>query len=203
ADERSRIARDLHDHVIQRLFGTGLALQSLAASDPDHAGDLLAQVDAIDAAISEIRTAVFTLSQRRSTDIGSLRHRVLDTATEVAAGLASPPRLTFAGPVDVLIRGDLADDVVAVVRESLSNVVRHASATTVGVDVSIDGETVSVTVDDDGVGVPDAPQRASGTVNLDERAVKRGGSFTLTRRTQGGTRARWTAGISGDEGQTR
>jgi signal transduction histidine kinase len=202
ADERSRIARDLHDHVIQRLFGAGLALQSLAASEPDHAGVLLDQVDAIDAAISEIRTAVFTLSQRRRTDSGSLRHRVLDTANEVASGLPSPPRLSFAGPVDVLVRGDLADDVVAVVREALSNVVRHASATTVDIEVVIDGDTVSVTVDDDGVGVSDVKARASGTSNLDERAAARGGSFTLTRRDSGGTRARWTASVPSEEGRT-
>lgn len=202
ADERSRIARDLHDHVIQRLFGAGLAMQSLASSLPDHAGALLDQADTIDAAISEIRTAVFTLSQRRSTDRGSLRHRVLDTATEVAAILGSPPRLSFAGPVDVLIRDDFADDVVAVVRESLSNVVRHASASVVAVEVTTDGETVSVTVDDDGVGVPDAPARASGTANLHERAMARGGSFTLTRREEGGTRARWIAVIPSHEGQT-
>jgi signal transduction histidine kinase len=200
-DERSRIARDLHDHVIQRLFGTGLALQSLAASDPAHSSALLDQVDAIDAAISEIRTAVFTLSQRRRTENGSLRHRVLDTANEVASALGSPPRLTFAGPVDLLIRDDFADDVVAVIRESLSNVVRHASATVVEVEVTADGDTVSVTVDDDGVGVPDAPVRASGTSNLAERASARGGAFTMTRREDGGTRARWTAVIP-NEGQT-
>lgn len=201
ADERSRIARDLHDHVIQRLFGTGLALQALAAADPSHASELLDQVDAIDAAISEIRTAVFTLSQRRRTDSGSLRHRVLDTANEVAASLGSPPRLTFAGPVDVLIRGDLADDVVAVVRESISNVVRHASATTVDIEVIIDGDTVMVSVDDDGAGVSEAPGRASGTSNLDERARARGGSFTLTRREGGGTRARWSAVMPDNEGK--
>jgi signal transduction histidine kinase len=195
SDERGRIARDLHDHVIQRLFGTGLAMQSLASAIPAHAEQLLEQVDAIDAAISEIRTAVFTLSQRRPTDSGSLRHRILDTANEVAAGLPAPPRLSFAGPVDVLIRDDFADDVVAVVRESLSNVVRHASATVVEVEVITDGETVSVIVDDDGVGVPDILARASGTSNLDDRAAGRGGSFTLTRRVEGGTRAQWSAAL--------
>jgi signal transduction histidine kinase len=202
ADERSRIARDLHDHVIQRLFGTGLALQSLAAADPGRATELLDQVDAIDAAISEIRSAVFTLSQRRRTAAGSLRHRVLDTANEVTAGLGSPPRLTFAGPVDVLVRGELADDVVAVIRESLTNVVRHASATAVEIEVIVDEDIVFVTVDDDGVGVSDAPVRASGTSNLDERARARGGSFSLTRRESGGSRARWSAAIPSPEGMT-
>src|SRR5205085_2567389 len=110
ADERSRIARDLHDHVIQRLFGTGLALQSLAASDPSHEAQLQQQVDAIDSAIAEIRTAVFALSPRRAAEGGSLRHRVLDTANELADSLGTAPRITFAGPVDLLIRGEFADD---------------------------------------------------------------------------------------------
>ncbi|MEQ1735772.1 MAG: GAF domain-containing protein [Rhodoglobus sp.] len=200
ADERSRIARDLHDHVIQRLFGTGLALQALAASDPARADELQDHVDAIDAAISDIRTAVFTLSQRRRTESGSLRHRVLDTVNEVAGGLGSPPRLSFSGPVDLLIRDDFADDVVAVVRESLTNVVRHASATSVSVEVTTDGETVTVTIDDDGIGVPDSPQRSSGTSNLAERAKARGGSFTLMRRDEAGSRVRWVAVVPNHEG---
>jgi signal transduction histidine kinase len=202
ADERGRIARDLHDHVIQRLFGTGLALQSLAASDPAHEAELQEQVDAIDAAISEIRTAVFALSQKRRTESGSLRHRVLDAANEMAANLGSVPRLTFAGPVDLLIRDDFADDVVAVVRETLANVVRHASAQTVTVEVEADGELVIVTTDDDGVGVPAKRARSSGTTNLEERATARGGAFTLSKRESGGTRAQWTATIPSHEGDT-
>ncbi|MEO8261617.1 MAG: GAF domain-containing protein [Pseudolysinimonas sp.] len=199
SDERSRIARDLHDHVIQRLFGTGLALQALAGTDPRHQTALLEQVDAIDAAISEIRTAVFALSQRRRTDSGSLRHRVLDTAGEVAASLEQAPRLTFAGPVDILIRDDFADDVVAVIRESLANVARHAKAHTVEVEIATDGDTVTITVDDDGIGVPDEPTRSSGTANLRERAEARGGSFTLARRDTGGSRVLWVAEVPSTE----
>lgn len=200
-DERSRIARDLHDHVIQRLFGTGLALQALAAVDTAHDAELLEQVDAIDAAISEIRTAVFTLSQRRRTESGSLRHRVLDTANEISTGLGWSPRLTFAGPVDLLIRDEFADDVVAVIREALTNVARHADAQSAEIEVSADGERVMVVVDDDGVGVSDDLARSSGTANLAARASARGGEFTLTRRDGGGTRARWTASIPAHEGQ--
>jgi signal transduction histidine kinase len=199
-DERSRIARDLHDHVIQRLFGTGLALQALAGSDPSHESELLEQVDAIDAAISEIRTAVFTLSQRRRTESGSLRHRVLDAAGEVASGLDWSPRLVFAGPVDLLIRDEFADDVLAVVREALTNVVRHASAHSAEVEIATDGDIVTVTVDDDGVGIPDDRPRASGTSNLRERAEARAGEFTIERRETGGTRVRWTAAVPASEG---
>lgn len=191
-EDRSRIARDLHDHVIQRLFGTGLALQAVGARNPEAADAIATQVDAIDAAIGEIRTAIFALAPRPGS-ASALRHRLLDVATEAAPGLANPPLVTFSGPVDLLVAGSLADDVLAVVRESLANAARHAQATRVEVSVIVDDDQVVVTVDDDGIGVPDAVQRASGTRNLDERALRRGGSFELTRRDGGGTRARWSA----------
>lgn len=194
-EERARIARDLHDHVIQRLFGTGLALQAVGARTPDAADAIWAQVDAIDQAIGEIRTAIFALAPRPGSD-GALRHRLLDVSTDAAAGLANPPLVTFAGPVDLLVRGPLADDVVAVVRECLANAARHAQATRVEVSVTADDDAVVVTVDDDGVGLPDGARRASGTRNLEERAQRRGGSFELASRAEGGTRARWSAPIA-------
>lgn len=194
-EERARIARDLHDHVIQRLFGTGLALQAVGARTPDAADAIWAQVDAIDQAIGEIRTAIFALAPRPGSD-GALRHRLLDVSTDAAAGLANPPLVTFAGPVDLLVRGPLADDVVAVVRECLANAARHAQATRVEVSVTADDDAVVVTVDDDGVGLPDGARRASGTRNLEERAQRRGGSFELSPRAEGGTRARWSAPIA-------
>lgn len=191
-DDRARIARDLHDHVIQRLFGTGLSLQALAARTPENADAISAQVDAIDAAIGEIRTAIFALGSRPEAG-GALRHRVLDVAADATPGLANPPLVTFGGPVDLLVTGALADDVLAVVRETLANAARHARATRVEVSVTVDDDTVTVTVDDDGVGLPATPARASGTRNLEERASRRGGSFVLAARAGGGTRARWTA----------
>lgn len=193
-EDRSRIARDLHDHVIQRLFGTGLALQAVGARNPGAAEAIGAQVDAIDAAIGEIRTAIFALAPRPGSD-GALRHRLLDVATEAAHGLENPPLMTFAGPVDLLITGQLADDVLAVVRESLANAARHARATRVEVAVAVDDERVVVTIDDDGIGVPDAVHRASGSRNLDDRARRRRGSFDLSRRPEGGTRARWSVPV--------
>lgn len=200
-DERARIARDLHDHVIQRLFGTGLSLQAIAARTPSAADAIGAQVDAIDAAIGEIRTAIFALASRPASG-GALRHRVLDVAADATPGLANPPLVTFAGPVDLLVTGELADDVLAVVRESLANATRHAHATRVEVAVAVHDETVDVTVDDDGVGLPAQPRRASGTRNLDERATRRGGSFELTARTGGGTRARWSVPVAAPERST-
>lgn len=195
-DERSRIARDLHDNVIQRLFGTGLALQALAARNIETQDDVLEQVDAIDAAISEIRTAVFTLTTRRNGAELSLRHRLLDLIGEVSPGLGSAPRLTFAGPVDLHVRDEFADDVVAVVRELLANV-RHASASAVEVEVALHEDRLSVTVTDDGVGIPDSVVRRSGTGNVEQRALRRGGRFSLSRRPSGGTEAAWVVPVSG------
>ena len=200
-DDRARIARDLHDHVIQRLFGTGLALQAVAARTPQTAPAIAAQVDAIDAAIGEIRTAIFALNAPPESD-GALRHRVLDVTGDASPGLANPPLVTFSGAVDLLVTGELADDVLAVVRETLANATRHADATRVELSVAVDDDAVVVTVDDDGVGLPAIPSRASGTRNLEERASRRGGSFTLSAREGGGTRARWTAPVGAPERST-
>jgi signal transduction histidine kinase len=179
----------------------GLALQALSGSLPAaQQQSILVQVDAVDAAISEIRTAVFALSQQHSAPVSGLRHRILDVVGEATPGLATAPRLTFGGAVDLMVTGDLIDDVVAVVREALSNVARHAHAATVDVDVTVTDDTVTVTVDDDGSGVDPAVERSSGTANLAHRAIARGGSFGLEPRPAGGTRALWSARL--DEGGT-
>jgi len=190
-DERSRIARDLHDRVIQRLYGTGLALQALAVKDPEHDEFIRVQVETIDGAIAEIRTAVFALSQHRGPGTSSIRYRLLGVVNELSPRLPGTPRVTFGGAVDLLVRDDLADDVVAVVRELLANVAQHASAASVDLDVVAGGEEVVVTVDDDGVGVAKRHDRSSGTANMRERARAHAGTFTLELRATGGTRARW------------
>jgi signal transduction histidine kinase len=198
-DERSRIARVLHDHVIQRLFGAGLGVQAVAAAHPATADALFTEANAIDAAIAEIRTVIFTLSQRTQAE-DSLRHRLLDLVTELTPAVGSAPRLTFAGAVDLSIRGALADDVVAVVRESLSNVARHAQASSVEVEVAIHDNEVTVVVVDDGRGPDPATDRRSGLGNLGARARAHAGTFDLTARAQGGSRARWTARLDEDDG---
>jgi signal transduction histidine kinase len=196
ADERGRIARDLHDHVIQRLFGAGLSLQAIAARHPQAAASILDQVDAIDGAIAEIRTAVFALSARRGDDSASTRRRVLDVATEFAEPLGTTPRLSFTGAVDLMVTSDLAEDIVAVVRECLANAARHARAEEVSVEVAVDDAEVSVTVIDDGVGIASATGRRSGTGNLAARADARGSTFELAPGEPGGTRAVWVAPLS-------
>jgi GAF domain-containing protein len=188
-EDRARIARDLHDHVIQRLFGAGLGLQALAARAPAYAGAIDRHVADLDAAIGDIRTAIFALRTRGRSD--SARRSLLDVTTEIAPGLRSAPRVTFNGPVDLVLVGALTDDVLAVVRETLTNVARHARAGSTAVDVTVTMSDVMITVDDDGIGVPSRLARASGTANLDARARSRGGTFTLEQRGSGGTRACW------------
>jgi signal transduction histidine kinase len=191
-EERTRIARDLHDHVIQRLFGAGLALQSASGlADPALAARIAEQVDAIDAAISEIRTVVFTLQSRPAAARTGLRHRVLDVATSAAPALGWTPRLGFAGAIDLFVDDDLADDIVAVVREGLANVVRHARAGRGDVRVEMGDGRLVVTVEDDGVGLPDRIERSSGTGNLADRAAARGGTFQITAADPHGTRLEW------------
>lgn len=197
-EERARIARDLHDHVIQRLFGTGLGLVALAAIDPEHADVIDRHVAEIDAAIADIRTAVFTLTGPAHSP--SARHRLLDVVTDLTPSLAAPPRIRFAGPVDLILTGGLADDVIAVVRETLTNVSRHARARTAMVDISVTESEVTVTVDDDGVGVNEAITRASGIASLGERARGHGGTFALEPGHAGGTRARWHVPLSAADG---
>lgn len=187
-EDRARIARDLHDNVIQRLFGTGLGLQALAATIPAHAATITAQVAEIDAAIADFRTAIFTL---QSSDPASVRHRLLDVANELTPLFDNSPRITFTGPIDLLVTGALAEDVVAVVRESLSNVARHARATNTEVTVSATASHITIVVDDDGIGMPAQPTRISGTANLARRARTHGGECAIEARSAGGTRMLW------------
>lgn len=176
ADDRRRIARDLHDHVIQQLFGTGLSLQALSgrlAPESDRP-TLDAAITQIDDAISQIRTVVFALSGH---DDQSLRHRVIDIVAELSSTLPHPPAIRFTGPVDHAIGADVAADVAGVVRELLANAIRHARADRIAIEVGVEDAVAFVSVVDDGVGIPPAP-RVRGLGNLSQRAAARGGTFT-------------------------
>lgn len=195
-EDRSRIARELHDNVIQQLFATGLGLQAVATTVPEgHSRQRLEEaIDGLDAAVAQIRTAIFALTKTERAPVG-VRHRLIDVANELSVGLARTPRLTFVGPVDLVVVGALANDVVAVVRESLANVAKHAAAgdSAVVVTVAPDGD-LTVEVGDDGVGVPDPPSR-SGLTNLERRALDRGGHFDYVA-TPEGTTVRWTVPVA-------
>ncbi|MFE7846322.1 GAF domain-containing protein [Microbacterium sp. NPDC057407] len=188
ADDRSRIARDLHDHVIQQLFGTGLTLQSVAASLPagSEADRVSDSIDQLDDAISQIRTVVFALSRREETTV---RHQIIDVVAAVSGSMKRPPAIRFTGPVDHLIVDDLATEVVGVARELLSNAVRHAHADRVSVELAIEDGSAALTVEDDGIGIGTTSRR-SGLDNLDHKARRRGGVFLLDSSSTG-TAATW------------
>ncbi|MFP5290233.1 MAG: sensor histidine kinase, partial [Actinomycetes bacterium] len=191
ADERERIARDLHDHVIQSLFAIGLTLQS-AVGDPatPTSGKIAAQVDAIDATIRQIRQAIYRLSAPPAAETYSLRARINTLVRQTLEGEGLDSRLEFSGPVDTLVDTSLGDEVAAVVREALSNAVRHAHARAVSVTVAVRGAQVVITITDDGQGMP-ATTRRRGLENLRARAVERGGTFAIGPAAPRGTQLRW------------
>lgn len=202
ARDRARIARDLHDHVIQRLFGAGLALQAVSATlDQGSSSAIEVQIDAIDAAIQDIRTVIFALSSAERRGVKRLRDRLLDVVAEVAGTWASQPRISFTGPLDSVVSVELADDLVAVLRELLTNVLKHARAQAVEIEVAILDDTVQLVVVDDGEGIPvSAPRR--GLANVVERASLRAGSCLIDSRAGAGTRIQWSVPAASEEGDS-
>ncbi|MCE3555328.1 GAF domain-containing protein [Pseudonocardia sp. RS11V-5] len=203
-DERERIAADLHDHVIQRLFAAGLSLQGVAARLPGPETERLTRVIGdLDDTIAQIRTSIFSL--QRSGDDESVRSRILVVVTESARLLGFTPLLRFSGPAETLVAAahdaSLADDLVAVLREALANVAKHAGASRVEVDVVAetgdgDGDDrLSLVVTDDGKG-PGKDLRRSGLANLGRRAQRRGGTFELAPHPPRGSRLRWTTPLA-------
>ena len=177
SEDRARIARDLHDHVIQQLFGVGLELQALAGeSTTGAAGRLQSAIATIDDAIAQIRTIIFAIRPRGVED--SLRHRILDLVAEGSGSLTRPVQVSFAGPVDLVLRGSIGDDVLAVARELLTNAIRHSSAEQIRISVAVDPASVRVVVEDDGVGIPEQGER-SGLDNLQSRAERRDGDLRI------------------------
>jgi signal transduction histidine kinase len=191
--DRDRIARDLHDHVIQRVFAAGLSLQSALPriDDAEAAGRIRSAVEQLDETVRDIRTTIFDLhTSDRARDGHSLRRRLLDIVTHTV-GTDLRPTVRMSGAVDSLVTGDLAADVEAVVREGVSNAVRHARAGAVTVTLDVTDDVV-VEVVDNGTGIdPTAPR--SGLRNLEERARRRGGGVTVVGVADGGTRLRWHA----------
>ena len=188
--ERERIARDLHDHVIQRLFAVGLSLQGAVprARNPEVQQRLVDTIDELQNVIGEIRTTIFDLHGGAA---GSTRLR--QRIDEAVAGFADSGLRTtvqFVGPLSV-VDAALADHAEAVVREAVSNAVRHAGATALTITVRVEDD-VSIEVADDGCGIP-ADVTASGLNNLRSRAGQAGGEFTVAAGPSGGTVLRWSA----------
>lgn len=196
-EDRERIARDLHDHVIQELFAIGLSLESVAAMlGPDAVPGMRIQerVEDIDRTIRRIRTSIFALRGPLDLVADGLRQRILSIGSDLTAPLGFAPHISFSGLVDLAVSADLSDDVAAVVRETLTNVAKHAHATEVSVDVTVTPAGVSVTVTDNGVGLGTSSRR-SGLGNLRARADARGGSFEISPGLSGGTTAIWKVPI--------
>ncbi len=197
-EDQERIARDLHDTVIQRLFATGLSLQAAArvATEP-AASRLMAAVDDLDETIRQIRTAIFGLDRSSGTAGGDVRTRVADVCAEAARALGFAPALRFDGPVDALVPVAEAEDIIAVVREALVNVARHAGARAATVDIVAKDGHATVTVADDGRGLePGGRVAGHGLANLRRRAEQRGGTFEATNRPSGGAELRWSVPLA-------
>ncbi|MFE4519864.1 GAF domain-containing protein [Kitasatospora sp. NPDC056783] len=194
-EDRDRIARDLHDLAIQRLFATGMTLQSAGRLiESEAAADRVARAVAdLDETIKIIRSTIFGLRAHSEPDRG-LRARATRVVTDAQGTLGFPPRLSMEGLLDTDVPQELAGHVVAVLAEALSNAARHAKASRVEVTLRALAGRVVLTVTDDGVGVPEGGRR-SGLRNLAERADRVGGSFAVEPAEGGGTRLAWEAPI--------
>jgi signal transduction histidine kinase len=193
-NDRDRIARDLHDHVVQRIFAIGLSLdrigRALEPEHPDAAARLSRNVDDLDATIADIRTAIFELQNSDVLGFPTPSERLADVVRQVTDGRSVHCSVRVQGPVDELPR-ELLHDVTAVVRELVTNVVRHARASRATVLVRAGQERLHVVVTDDGVGLPPVSVR-SGLANLADRAERLGGRLTTTTAATG-TEVQWTA----------
>jgi signal transduction histidine kinase len=189
-EDRDRIAKDLHDLVIQRLFAIGLTIQA-AARDAvrQPVQERLEQaVDDLDDTIKDVRRTIFHLHGRGAAG-GGLTADLESVVAEARPALGFLPRLRTEGPASA-VAPEVAADLVAVLREALSNVARHAGARRVEVCLRV-GPPLTLTVEDDGVGIPAETGRRSGLANLSERATAHGGRFSVEPRLAGGTTLTW------------
>ncbi|HET8682165.1 MAG TPA: GAF domain-containing sensor histidine kinase [Micromonosporaceae bacterium] len=188
-EDRERIARDLHDVVIQRLFATGLQLQTAAtlAMRPEAASRVNAAVDDLDATIRDIRAAIFEL---RTPVTAALRTQLRDTVESAQATLGFRPVLALSGPIDSAVPHEVRPDLLAVVREAISNVARHAQATAVQIGIDVGNGRLALTVSDDGIGTAPGAERG-GLVNMRERAERLGGTFVVGPGLRAGTVLEW------------
>ncbi|MEU4839733.1 sensor histidine kinase [Nocardia testacea] len=191
--DRDRIARDLHDHVIQRLFALGLGLQgTLQRARSDEVRARLGEtIDDLQSIMQEIRHSIFDLHSTTTTESAGYRRHLHGIVNELTAETDLRTTIRLSGPVTVLAP-PLSDDIEAVLREAVSNVVRHARATTLSVELRV-GDEVTVEVADDGVGPASGIRRRSGLANLRVRAERTGGHCTVGRRPTGGTVLCWSA----------
>ena len=198
--DRDRIARDLHDLVIQRLFATGMSLQGATAliAEPEAEHRVHQAVDALDETIKDIRSAIFTLQSRGHAELPGVRSRIAAIVEEMTDLIGFAPSLRMDGRLDSHVPGEIADHMLVALREALSNVARHAGATRVHVDIEAGADLVLL-VRDDGTGSKPTTRR-SGLANLSERASQLGGILRTSRADGGGTELEWRVPLSQQPG---
>jgi signal transduction histidine kinase len=199
-EDRDRIARDLHDLVIQRLYATGMSLEGVSArlGDSGNGRRVTSAVDALDETIKEIRSAIFSLHSRPAADEAALRAQVLEVVDEAAGTLGFAPALRMSGRLDE-VPGEVGQHLLGALREALSNAARHAQASKVEVTIGAGPELILV-VRDNGTGITETGRR-SGLANLAERAAMLGGTMHAGPAEGGGTELEWRvpAGNSADQ----
>jgi signal transduction histidine kinase len=193
--DRERIAHDLHDHVIQKLFAAGLDLQSTIARarSPEIADRLTGTLDDLQSTIDDIRATIFKL-QNSAVESGDLRQRIQNRIAELTEDRDIATTLDISGPLSAAF-GELADHAEAVITEAVSNAVRHAGASHLTVRICADDQ-LTVEIIDDGCGIPPGNQRRSGLANMARRAAEVGGDCSISAASGGGTRVYWTAPLS-------
>jgi len=197
-EDRERIAKDLHDTVIQRLFATGLSLQGTArlAQKPEVAARIQDAVEDLDVTVKHIRTVIFGLETAATRSVG-LRDRMMTLIREARGALGFMPEVTFDGAIDTVVPDDVGSEVLATLREALSNVARHAAATKVEINVAA-GDEIALRVGDNGRGLPADGHHGGGLGlrNMASRAERLGGRFSARAEAGGGTVVEWAVPLS-------
>jgi signal transduction histidine kinase len=190
--ERERIAHDLHDHVIQRLFAAGMHLQgTLARSHSPEVADRLSRtLDDLQTIIEEIRTTIFQLKSPFDKN-GEFRYRIQRVVADLTVDRDIVTTVRMHGPMTA-VGGELADHAEAVTAEAVSNALRHSGASRLTVEISV-GDMFILDVTDDGCGIPEDNSRRSGLANMNRRAQRLGGSCEISSPPEGGTRVHWIA----------
>ena len=206
-EERDRIARDLHDSVIQRLFGTGLRMQGLRelVTQPSVEQQLGEFVDDLDTTIRDIRRTIFDLRDTPEPGPVSLRAQLLQAIRDAARTLHVDPRITFTGPLDTKVPDEVRDDVLATLREALSNAARHAEAGQVHVEVTVTEPEpgawlLELSVRDDGRGIRRGSRAGGGLANMGDRASRWGGRCLVEPNADGGTHVYWSVPLPAEPG---
>jgi signal transduction histidine kinase len=197
-EERDRIARDLHDDVIQRVFATGMSLQLAAqmSTQPDVARRLGDAVEELDTIIRRVRSTIFQLG--RPADGGrGMRDELLAVCDEAARSLGHEPACRIEGPINSAVDERVATEAVLGLREMLSNVARHAEARRTVVDAVVDDGWLRIGVRDDGRGYRPEDAAGDGLANLRRRAAQLGGSFEIVALAEGGTQSTWRVPVTG------